>query len=62
MAEQECAMSHPVIDITVAIGIPLVSALSAFHIDGERLHTPVVMSHPVGEDLLSPRKELSRVG
>jgi hypothetical protein len=48
--EEQSAMPHPVVDIAVAVDVPLVGAIGAGDIERERLHAAVVVRHRVGED------------
>ncbi len=48
--QEQRAMAHPVVDIAVAVDVPLVGAVGAGDIERERLHAAVVVSHRVGEE------------
>jgi hypothetical protein len=50
-------MTHPVINVLVAIGIPFVRAIGAVDEERERLHTPVIVGHTIGEKFLGALKE-----
>jgi hypothetical protein len=60
--EEERAVAHPVVDVAVAVHVPLVGALRPIHIERERLHAAVVVGHRVGKEPPGALVQLARGG
>jgi hypothetical protein len=58
MAQQQSAVPHPVVDVAMAVHIPLVSTFGTLDINGEGLHASIIVGYPVGKNLLGACKEL----
>src|SRR5438067_8797069 len=48
--EEQGSVAHPVVDVAVAVDVPLVGAISPRDVERERLHPPIIVSHRVGEE------------
>ena len=50
MAEQQGAVAHDVVNVLVAVDVPLAAAVGVSYDNGERHHVAGVVGHPIGEE------------
>jgi hypothetical protein len=62
MAQQQCAVTGPVIDILSALHIPLVRTFSPFNVQGIGFQKTAVVGYAVGKELLCTLVPSTRCG